>query len=562
MSNTNTETLTSVEQQGMYHAINQQNKLIDYITNADPDVFERPEVRTTLGERQSFFEDINSGEVNDANFREALMHIPCPINPRHHHNGEDVVDAAWVYSNLENNRQIKAIIAYFARGDMTLRDEIGSDDLATFYKYNPDPLTFESRAGDFMDRMSEFNDRNKMDQYKASMDEFQRKVYGERYNYLQQINVLKTEAEKYNLQGDVSIIQDAGLGHTEVLANSMLEAPGGYSVEQGNFEIETLDDSEIDRIMREVQITGSEYKGTKLTVDILFNEGLEPCYKIKMDDAVICCPSIGYDLGGGRVGVVAYVEKDGRTTANSYYRSNSQGVWRYLPDYNLYNNGGMWFGKGISEESVTLPAVLQKTLSEIAGNAAPKQTSVDPEMILAGNANRQGDRSGQYYQDTDRYSKSVGENYIIPESEADNIFYKVPPEQVQLKHGESPDFSNLVSSWESNTSLYGKVHFDTYKSNDGQMEFMFCKDEIGRAWIGNIEDNSEVQSTGLKKSWIKDTNLTTPAYEYKIGQTDQTDGYGNEAGRNGMYVDMFQNYISKIPVIQEYLQVSAERSVS
>jgi hypothetical protein len=88
---------------------------------------------------------------------------------------------------------------------------------------------------------------------------------------------------------------------------------------------------------------------------------------------------------------------------------------------------------------------------------------------------------------------------------------------------------------------------------------MFCRDATGRVWIGSIEDNSEIQSTGLKKSWIEGGDLTTPAFEYKYKETDQTGGYGNDKIRNGPYIDMYENYLKKIPVIQEYLKASAAR---
>ncbi len=42
----------------------------------------------------------------------------------------------------------------------------------------------------------------------------------------------------------------------------------------------------------------------------------------------------------------------------------------------------------------------------------------------------------------------------------------------------------------------------------------------------------------------KDTGL------YEI---DQTGGYGDEANRHKHYVDMYKNYVSKIPLIQEFV---------
>jgi hypothetical protein len=77
---------------------------------------------------------------------------------------------------------------------------------------------------------------------------------------------------------------------------------------------------------------------------------------------------------------------------------------------------------------------------------------------------------------------------------------------------------------------------------------MFCRDKKNRVWIGGIENDSKTGSTGLKETWVNGGDLTTPALEY-VGQTD---GYGNLKMSSGEYVDMFTNYLSKIPIIIEY----------
>ena len=56
-------------------------------------------------------------------------------------------------------------------------------------------------------------------------------------------------------------------------------------------------------------------------------------------------------------------------------------------------------------------------------------------------------------------------------------------------------------------------------------------------------------STGINKPWILAGDLVTPAYEYEA----LSNNYGDTNDRKGPYVDMFNNYLSKIKVIQEYL---------
>jgi hypothetical protein len=318
------------------------------------------------------------------------------------------------------------------------------------------------------------------------------------------------------------------------------------------FQIETIEDNEAEKVFEKVEIHGDDYMGKYLTPEILKEENLLPKYKISVGDSVVWFSSSGYDLENGRrVAVVAYVEKQGKVMARSYYRSNSQGIWRYLPDYQMHENGRTikLYGKGYDEQSTTLPIVLQKALSEITSES----TSIlslkrDPLFIFAGTAQKIDTETGDYYREIDADPKTL-EGDFYPE------YGKTPPEQIILTEANSPDFQKLLTSWRQKTGLYGQILVEVFPSKDGKLKFMFCKDAGGRVWIGGIEDDSETQSVGLKKSWIAGGDLVTPAYEYKSLDVDQTGGYGNEENRNGSYVDMYENYLKHIPVIQEYIKV-------
>lgn len=314
-----------------------------------------------------------------------------------------------------------------------------------------------------------------------------------------------------------------------------------------NFQIETINDKEAEEFFRKLEIHGSDFKGKFLTPEILKKEGFLPKYKIRIGDSVVWFSSSGYQLGEGRVAVVAYVEKEGKVIARSYYLSSSQGVWRYLPNYQMNKYGGIrWYSKGYNEESITLPVIMQRVLSEITREDMPVLRPKDPSFIFAGTA-RKFREGGTYYREIEAVQTRLkGEFY--PERG------KTPPEQIRLAEEQSPDFSKPLTSWEQKTSLYGQVYVEVFPSKDGKLKFMFCRDAAGRAWIGGIEDDSEIQSTGLKKSWIEVGDLVTPAFEYKSESKDQTGGYRNDKVRNGPYVDMFENYLKRIPVIQEYLR--------
>ena len=313
-----------------------------------------------------------------------------------------------------------------------------------------------------------------------------------------------------------------------------------------NFQIEVLSDKEAEEILSKAKITGDPYKGETLTKDILKEEGLMPRYKISLGDVSIWFSSNPYELRGGRIAVVGYVEKDGEIFARSYYLSNSQGIWRYLPYYKTDENGNIsWYGKGYSEESITLPIMAQKALSEIIKKSPLLRLKRDPNLIFAGLSKNfesiiMGNKS-DYLEEIDEQSIRLKGKFYDREK-------IVPTEQIFLSEEETPDFSKLLTTWEQETSLYGKITIEVFPSKDGKLLFMFCRDELDRVWIGGIDNNSEITSTGLRKSWVDGGFLTMPAFEYQ----SQSYGYGNSSLMKGNYIDMYTNYISKIPVIREY----------
>lgn len=322
------------------------------------------------------------------------------------------------------------------------------------------------------------------------------------------------------------------------------------ATEQVDYQLEIIDDKEAEEILGKAEVHGDEFLGGKLTAEILKEEGLQPKHKIHLGDSVVWFSSSAYDLDRGRIAVAAYVENKGKISVRSYYRSNSQGVWRYLPDYTLDSNGNVnWFGKGHGEESVTLPVAMQKALAVVTGEGMPiLETKRNSEFIFAGTAKKYGTNKDQYYQEIESVPKKLQGDFYPASG-------KTPPEQMTLTDEETPDLSKSISSWNQKSDLYGgNISIEVFPSKDGKLKFMFCKDQAGRAWIGGIEDESETQSTGLKKTWIQCGDLTTPAFEYKSFNTDQTGGYGNDKIRSGKYVDMYEKYLQKIPVIQEYLK--------
>jgi hypothetical protein len=308
--------------------------------------------------------------------------------------------------------------------------------------------------------------------------------------------------------------------------------------------VETLSPEEAELIFERTEIHGDSFNGNNLTSETLRNNGLLPKYRIMVGDGITLFVSSPYNLARGRIGVVAYVEKNGKTVARSYYRSNSQGVWRYLPNYTSTNGKLNWYGKGYGEESITLPIATQFALANITRDSESILTIPDPESVFVGTA--------RYVGGNDTYKLEVESEPRYLGNFPSHRGEKILPDKIKLLDEQSPNFAldKVLAHWTQSSQNYGDINVEVLPSVDGKLKFIFCRDHLNRVWIGGIEDDSEIQSTGLKHTWVNGGALTTPAYEY----TTQAGIYGNYDIQSGKYVDMFKNYLSKVETIRAYCE--------
>jgi hypothetical protein len=304
--------------------------------------------------------------------------------------------------------------------------------------------------------------------------------------------------------------------------------------------------NEAAQIFERVEIRG-DGRGGRLTPALLSEAGLLPRHRLEVEDRTIWF-SPGYDLGGGRVAVIGYAQgDDGSIIARSYYRSNSQGIWRYLPQYRLSEKGKInWFSKGYGEESVTLPASLQESLTRAIDDDGGilQLDSADAQAVFSGTARYLNSVNTVYHRQVAEWPVRLAG---VPEAGFNQL---PPPETIHLTYEQTPKFDAKISSWQQETKLYGRVTCDVFPSNDGKLRYVFSRDEQGRAWVSSIENDSPLESTGLRRVWVSGGALTTPAEEY----VQQAGNYGGVKSReDSHYVDMFANYLSKIPTIRDYL---------
>jgi hypothetical protein len=293
---------------------------------------------------------------------------------------------------------------------------------------------------------------------------------------------------------------------------------------------EILAETEFDVAPGEQQLTGRA----------LGEIGLRPRYETALEGRKMAFSS-AYNVDS-REAVMAYVwDDESKPVARSFYRSNSQGVWRYLPDYETDENGNVTrYGKGMTEDSVTLPIELQKTLNQIERDGNKRlHTEVDPEQIMVATARRYGDETGDYY------DEGVQEAEFEVRADASG----------PVKEAQWPDFAKRIDNYEMDTDIYGRVTVSVYPSKDGELKYAFNRDEMGRSWISQIDINASVTATGVRQEYVDGGMLTTPAMEYE----SQANGYGNAAITKGSYLDMYTNLLSKMEVIQKFEKAQADQ---
>lgn len=335
----------------------------------------------------------------------------------------------------------------------------------------------------------------------------------------------------------------------------------GPKQETSESKSEQLKEHEKESILSATEIHADPYNGKKLTVAELRSHGLAP--KTTFDvDGVKFAISDPYEIHD-RLAVVAYVQAgNGRFVARSYYRSNSQGIWRLLPAYLTDGQGNVaWFGKDVNETAITAPIAVQKQLADIS-RQTPIKLAGSEESVFAGlSRDLTSGNPGTMVLNVDRMGQNLGlDTDALTKTgllEPNKNKAKRSPENVILPEQLRPNFLKVISTWTQPTDLYGDITVEVFASMDKTLKYMINRDSKGRVWIGGIENNSKIddKGIGLRRQWINEPDLTTPAYEYKA----QAAGYANFNDRNGEYVDMSTNYLNKIPLIIEYKASLAQR---
>ena len=93
----------------------------------------------------------------------------------------------------------------------------------------------------------------------------------------------------------------------------------------GNQKFVTVSQNEANALRSQIDIHGGEFLGAQLTVHYLYTNKLQPKYTVTIE-GVTYYTSDPYDIGGGRVAYVVYVQDGDAYIARTYYRVIAQPV--------------------------------------------------------------------------------------------------------------------------------------------------------------------------------------------------------------------------------------------
>lgn len=452
-----------------------------------------------------------------------------------------------VFSSLSHDKHQKRILTYMTGEEWNNYNNTSGANVGNFLKTYPTPIDFENDSTRFLEIIKRDNGEGKFQEYCEAMEKFKNNIYGKKYEYYKVIQDFHREAE----------VQSSFNTQEQVVPNTPENI---YPISQN--KLTELNNNETINILRKTTIEGDPISlygrpAQTVTAEKLYENNLGPKYKFSLEN-IDYNVSRTFKLQGGRDAVICYVNTpDGKISARGYYRSNSQGVWRYLPDYEQDDTGKItWFGKGSSEQQLTLPVEVQENLNSIAKKSRQinqyDEQFEDPSVIemFFGTAKKITRKSSylsdrRYHRIDDALTREV-EN--TPRVDLFGDLREQRPEEMHVEYGVAPNFDDMSGEFEMESDVYGKAIVRYFESNDKSLIWSIIEDAYGRACVGGVEVKSKITSTGLRESWANTGDFTMPLYEY----SKQDYGLGDINDKKGYYLGMWKNCLSRMPIIRAY----------
>lgn len=501
----------------------------------------QPDATVSEQERQLVYDALAQYTISPEQKSELLAQIVTPVD----RSPEDTIDT------MQDEHE-RRILGYLSGTGFEYWQATSIYDLQNTLARFPTPYELRATEQEFLENIRTHSSPQKYAEYQQAMDSFKHKLYGKRLEYYNAMESLQSKADQS---------QAIATSRTQVFDSYHQPTTQAEISATEPVEVRALTAAEKAKILESSQIEGDNFlyngQAYQLTAETLKQIGLEPNYHFTLQNASINL-SDPYQVGS-HTAVTAYVQTEKGTKVCSYYRSNSQGIWRYLPDYVSDTNNPQspinWFGKGYNEESLNLPSETQYVLELITSNNPG--VNLDPAnaaFCFAGTAKRYNSR--HEYSQAKAARALRGEFYEeVPPQPSYDLgevgFVKVRPETLDLTGPSAPNFQESQNQFDTQTNLYGQIVVDHFPSMDNSLEYTFNRNFKNQAWLSHIEiKDAPISSAGLRTKWASAGDFGTPLYEY----VSMSNGYGDESNTRGNYVSMWKNYLSRMPIIQKYLR--------
>lgn len=492
--------------------------------------------KVTLEQRKSVLMQIAGGVITGKDENNFLLLVSDGL-------AGDEGKAKEVFQRIaQDQRQVQILALALGKTATTWKEIDASAVQKILREVQPDGDDYRTPVGFMKLRrhfLSSIRAKAKVSVYKAyvvSMNQLERSLYGERMEYFREFELLRQEAKQY-MDTD-----EAAVSTPDVKYEALTPERSAELLSQAIIEGDTWYGGGIER---------------HLSIHNLTVAKVTPMISLTLDGVEIALSDL-FQVSAGRIAVIAYVVTRNGVKVRAYYRTNTHGMWRYLPDYTRRVDGQIdFYCVGVGEESVTLPTVLQMTLAELEAKRGVRvlDNTLDAEFLVGGTAyaydTRQdyqmqwsyGRMRGDYYQEVSM--EPINHDFVLS-----NTNQKKAPYTLSIDYQRQPDFRQKNAEFMIEVSDVGAVRVEGFRSHDGQYNWLFCQDAKGRVWIGEVEAISPITSTGLRRDYLAMGDLMTPLYE----PTSQAGIYGDRNDTKGARQCMWNNYLSNIPLIQEYLR--------
>lgn len=508
-----------------------------------------PEQQVEPEQKQNFLKSLARGEITAEDEASFLLLIPSPLND------EKLGEVVMFDKIIADPRQtqILAVAAGLNASNWQKVDRAAMRRILENVQVNGDdyrtPVGFMDLEAHFLRGIRPKAKEQVYRRYEQSMKELEQTLYGERLDYYKQFEQLKCEAK-----GDSN----------EIVTKKKVAVsrPAERSTERK--KIVRVSTERSAEMLGRARLDGDVWKGggteRMLSTHNLAEAKLGPMYEVRVDEVPIYLSTL-FQLPSGDVATIGYVVTRDGIRVRGYYQQGAQGLWKYLPDYIRGNSGRVErYLEGVAKESVLLPMELQEYLAEIKNEDGVKVLAsdgiaLDAEFYLAGTAHAYD--SLQDYQSAWNYGRIRGDYYHEASGEPinsdfglDNMGRKKAPYTLSIDHGRMPDFSRAVMKFETQTADAGEAQVEVFDGYDGQYRWMFAKDKQGRVWIEQVEIVSPITSMGTRRDFAMMGDFVTALYE----PTASAGIYGDRSDTKGAKQCMWKNYLSNVPMVQEYLR--------